>query len=58
MVPRYPKDPAESYGARFYSYGLFGLLDEWIRRDFRESPEQLAEMFRKMMKEQNGSSDN
>lgn len=49
MMPQYSADPAESYEARFYSYGLFGLLDEWIKRDFRETPEQLTAMFRNMM---------
>ncbi len=41
--------PAQAYEARFYSYGLFGLLDEWIGRGFRETPQQLAEMLREMM---------
>lgn len=49
MVPPNGSNPAENYAARFYSYGLFGLLDEWIKRDFRETPEQLTEMFRRMM---------
>jgi len=41
--------PAQAYEARFYSYGLFGLLDEWIGRGFCETPQQLAEMLREMM---------
>lgn len=41
--------PAQAYEARFYSYGLFGLLDEWIGRGFRETPQQLAEMLRETM---------
>lgn len=41
--------PAQAYEARFYSYGLFGLLDEWIGRGFRETPQQLAEMLRERM---------
>lgn len=41
--------PAQAYEARFYSYGLFGLLDEWIGRCFCETPQQLAEMLREMM---------
>ena len=40
---------AQAYEARFYSYGLFGLLDEWIGRGFYETPQQLAEMLREMM---------
>ena len=41
--------PAQAYEARFYSYGLFGLLDEWIGRGFCETPQQLAERLREMM---------
>ena len=49
MMPQYGADPAECYEARFYSYGLFGFLDEWIKRGFYETPEQITELFRKMM---------
>ena len=49
MMPQYGADPAECYEARFYSYGLFGFLDEWIKRGFYETPEQMTELFRKMM---------
>lgn len=50
MMPQYGADPAECYEARFYSYGLFGLLDEWIKRGFYETPEQMTALFRRMMK--------
>lgn len=36
--------PLERYRSRFLSYGLFGLLDEWIQRDYPEPPEELANM--------------
>ena len=49
MMPQYGADPAECYEARFYSYGLFGFLDEWIKRGLYEAPEQITELFRKMM---------
>ena len=49
MMSQCGADPTECYEARFYSFGLFGLLDEWIKRGFYETPEQLAAMFRKMM---------
>ena len=49
MMPQYGANPAECYEARFYSYGLFGFLDEWIQRGFYETSEQLAALFRKMM---------
>lgn len=50
MMPQYGADPAECYEARFYSYGLFGFLDEWINRGFYETPEQITELFQKMMR--------
>lgn len=48
MVPQFGSGASGHYEARFYAYGLFGFLDEWINRDFRESPEQLAALFKKM----------
>ena len=44
MVLRHSSDAEERYSARFYSYGLFGLLDEWIRRDFAESVDEMVKM--------------
>ena len=49
MMPQYGADPAECYEARFYSYGLFGFLDEWIKRGFYETPEQITQLFQKIM---------
>lgn len=48
MVSQYGANAAECYKSRFYSYGLFGLLDEWIRRGFYESPEEMAEILREI----------
>lgn len=36
-------DAQRLYREKFYAYGLFGLLDEWIKRDFRESPDEMAQ---------------
>lgn len=33
------------YQSTFLSFGLFGLLDAWIRRNFRETPEEMAALF-------------
>ena len=41
--------PLEYYRSRFYAYGVFGLLGEWIKRDFRESPDEMVELFRQIM---------
>lgn len=30
------------YRERFYAYGLFGLLDGWVRRGYAETPAQMA----------------
>ena len=50
MMPQYGADPAECYEARFYSYGLFGFLDEWIKRDFRETPEEMGVISKNIMR--------
>lgn len=47
MTPQFGSEaPRDAYRSRFYSYGMFGLLGEWIRRGYRETPEELAAMFR------------
>lgn len=45
MMPQYGTDPEECYERRFLANGLFGLLDEWRKRDFRESPEEMTQFF-------------
>lgn len=37
-------DPLDIYRKRFYSYGIYGVLDEWIVRGFKETPAQMAKM--------------
>ena len=37
-------DPLDVYRQRFYSYGIYGVLDEWIVRGFEETPAQMAKM--------------
>lgn len=32
------------YFEKFYLYGFVGVLDEWVGRDFAESPEEVAAM--------------
>ena len=44
----YGTNAFECYESRFYSYALFGLLDEWIKRGFYESVEQMAENVNKI----------
>lgn len=45
MMPQYGANARECYEARFYSYGLFGLLDEWVWRGFKESVEEMVQIF-------------
>lgn len=42
-------DTLSSYREKFYAHGLYGLLDAWIRRDFRETPEEMAELLRQIV---------
>lgn len=32
----------ENYPARFYAGAIFGIIDEWIRNRFQETPQELA----------------
>lgn len=50
MMPQYGANANECYQARFYSYGLFGLLDEWIKRGFKESVEEMVIFFYQIIK--------
>lgn len=50
MTPQFGANAAECYQSRFYSYGLFGFLDEWIKRGFYETPEEMTELFLDMIK--------
>lgn len=36
------------YREKFYAHGLYGLLDEWIKRDFSESPEQMSDLIKQI----------
>ena len=35
-------DDESNYREKFYAHGLYGLLDEWIKRNYKESPEEMA----------------
>ena len=39
-------DNTHNYDNSFHGYGLFGLLKEWWRRDFKESPEEITEILK------------
>lgn len=44
MAPRFGTDTVHRYANRFYSYGIFGLLDEWVKKGFKETPRQMADI--------------
>lgn len=37
-------DTRRLYREKFYAHGLYGLLDEWVKRGFRETPDEMAQM--------------
>lgn len=45
MRPQHGANAEECYAIRFYSYGLFGLLDEWIKRGYHETSEEMTDLF-------------
>ncbi len=49
MMPQFGANTQECYESRFYSYGLFGLLDEWIKRGFNETPKQMAKIIKEIV---------
>ena len=34
--------PQEYYKSRFLSYGVYGIVNEWVKRDFDEQPHEIA----------------
>lgn len=43
ILNEYPSyNPMDEYLTRFAAYGLFGLLEEWVKRDFKESVDELS----------------
>lgn len=48
-------DSLTTYREKFYAHGLYGLLDEWIKRDFQETPEEMAELLRAIVNGNGGT---
>lgn len=38
-----------AYTAAFYSYGLYGWIEEWFKRGMRETPEEMSAMWNQML---------
>lgn len=53
MKPQQRTNAKECYEFKFFSYGLFGLLDEWIQRGFLETPEEMTTLFFIIMGDKN-----
>lgn len=53
MMPHLDVEAEERYSSKFFCYGLFGLLDEWIERGFCESPEEMTTLFQKIIVQSN-----
>ncbi|MBR2339200.1 MAG: TetR/AcrR family transcriptional regulator [Clostridia bacterium] len=49
MMSQAQGDERDCYRVKFYSYGLFGLLDEWIKRDYKETPKEMVQLFGRVM---------
>lgn len=49
VLPQSGAGVAETYEIRFYTLGLYGLLSEWVGRDFQESPEEMADIFNRIV---------
>ena len=39
-------EPPAEYARNYYAYGLFGLFNTWVRHGYKETPEEMAEIFR------------
>jgi len=49
--PQPDAGPHALYEIRFYTLGLYGLLSEWAARDFQETPEEMTEIFTRIMRQ-------
>lgn len=45
LMPLCGPSTEDSYRFRFFCYGVYGLLDEWAKRDYRESPREMTDIF-------------
>lgn len=45
--PKPEHDNAAAYFAAFFSYGMFGWIEEWFKRGMQETPEEMAELWKR-----------
>lgn len=46
LVDPHAHDPSRAYQASIFAFSLFGILREWIIRDFDLTPSEMAEIIR------------
>lgn len=49
LTMEYKADPSRLYRENFYAHGLYGLLDAWVKRGFRETPGEMAQMLQQIV---------
>ena len=49
LTMEHKSDAKRLYREKFYAHGLYGLLDEWVKRGFSETPGEMAQMIRQIV---------
>lgn len=49
LTMEHEPDIPKLYRESFYAHGLYGLLDEWVKRGFREAPGEMAQMLQQIV---------
>lgn len=49
LTMEHEPDIPKLYRESFYAHGLYGLLDAWVKRDFRETPEEMAQTLQQIV---------
>lgn len=44
LTMEHRSDAPKLYREKFYAHGLYGLLDEWVKRGFSETPDEMAQI--------------
>lgn len=52
ILPEDSQDVLAAYISRCAAYAVVGIVDEWVRRDFRETPDQLLALQKAALKAQ------
>ena len=45
--PKEEQENVNAYGAAFFSYGLYGWIEEWFKRGMQETPKEMAALWEK-----------